>query len=91
MSNILKNKNQLENYLTDFHPNKKDEILNLFQNFNFECGATSFNVKMKSLIGMPKFGEKMVKNGWMNLSNLTLTKMRKMFFSYYLSKITLFY
>ena len=37
MSNILKNKNQLENYLTDFHPNKKDEILNLFQNFNFEC------------------------------------------------------
>jgi hypothetical protein len=58
MSNILKNKNQLENYLIDFHPNKKDDILNLFEKFNFECGTTSFNVKMKSLIGMPKFGKK---------------------------------
>jgi len=58
MSNILKNKNQLDNYLIDFHPDKKNEILNLFKDFNFECGKTSFISKMKSLIGMPKFGKK---------------------------------
>lgn len=58
MSNILKNKNQLENYLIDFHPDKKNEILDLFKSFDFECGTTSFNAKMKSLIGMPKFGKK---------------------------------
>jgi hypothetical protein len=58
MSNILKNRNQLENYLIDFHTDKKNEILILFENFDFECGTTSFNVKMKSLIGMPKFGKK---------------------------------
>jgi len=58
MSNILKNKNQLENYLIDFHSYKKDDILILFENFDFECGTTSFIVKMKSLIGMPKFGKK---------------------------------
>jgi hypothetical protein len=42
----------------DFHPDKRKEILILFENFDFECGTTSFINKMKSLIGMPKFGKK---------------------------------
>jgi hypothetical protein len=68
MCNISKNKNQLENYLIDFHPDKKNEILILFENFDFGCGTTSFSFKMKSLIGMPKFGKKTliywISRGW---------------------------
>jgi hypothetical protein len=58
MSNISVNKKQLEDYLSDFHPNKKNEILEKFKDFNFDCGKTSFLEKMKRLISMPKFGKR---------------------------------
>lgn len=68
MNNILKNKNQLNDYLEDFHIDKKNEILKLFDNFNFDCGITSFRGKMKLLIGMPKYGKRTIiywtSRGW---------------------------
>jgi len=58
MSNILTNKKQLEDYLYDFHPFKKEEILEKFKDFNFDCGIFSFRDKMKRIISMPKFGKR---------------------------------
>jgi hypothetical protein len=58
MNNILKNKKQLEDYLNDFHPDKKQEVLQLFENEKFDKGVTVFREQMRSLIKMPKFGKK---------------------------------
>jgi hypothetical protein len=68
MSNISINKKQLEDYLSDFHPNKKEEVLKRFENFNFDCGEFSFRSKMKRIISMPKFGKRTliywISRGW---------------------------
>lgn len=56
MSNILINKKTLDDYLKDFHKSKMDEILILFDNFNYDIGKFSFAQKMKSVIGMPQVG-----------------------------------
>jgi hypothetical protein len=58
MSNISINKKQLEDYISDFHHNKKEEVLKAFNNFNFDCGVFSFRDKMKKIISMPKFGKR---------------------------------
>lgn len=57
MSNILINQKQLQEYLCDFSPNKKEEILEKFKDFDFNCGLTSFKDKMKRIISMPKNGK----------------------------------
>jgi hypothetical protein len=68
MNNILINKKQLDDYISDFHPDKKIEILEKFNNFNFDCGRTSFLTKMKKIISMPKFGKRTIiywiSRGW---------------------------
>lgn len=68
MSNISINKKQLEDYLLDFHPNKKKEILEKFKDFNFDCGEFSFRDRMKKTISMPKFGKRTIiywtSRGW---------------------------
>jgi hypothetical protein len=68
MKNISINKKQLEDYLSDFHPIKKEEILEKFVDFNFDCGTFSFREKMKKTISMPKFGKRTtiywVSRGW---------------------------
>lgn len=58
MSNISINKNQLEDYLSDFHPDKRLEILEKLKDLNFDCGKFSFREKMKRIISMPKFGKR---------------------------------
>lgn len=65
MSNILINEKQLEDYLSDFHPVKKNEILEKFKDFNFNCGKFSFRDKMKRIISMPKFGKRTI-NYWVS-------------------------
>jgi len=68
MNNISINKKQLEDYLLDFHPDKKVEILKKFKDFNFDCGKFSFRDKMKRIISMPKFGKRTIiywmSRGW---------------------------
>lgn len=68
MSNISINKKQLEDYISDFHPDKKNEILEKFKDFNFNCGKFSFRDKMKRIISMPKFGKRTIiywtSRGW---------------------------
>lgn len=54
---IQKNKEQLDNYLSDFHKKKSKKLKNLFNNDDFDCGYTVFNSKMKSIISMPKNGK----------------------------------
>ncbi len=56
MNNMLTNKKQLDNYLEDFTLFKKEEILSLFNDNDFDCGVTVFKIKMKQKISMPQFG-----------------------------------
>jgi len=58
MSNISVNRKQLEDYLSDFHPDKRLQILENFEDINFDCGKISFRDKMKKIISMPKFGKR---------------------------------
>ena len=62
------NRNQLKDYLLDFHPTKIEDILNLFEENDFNCGFFVFKNKMNSKIGMPKFGKKTItywtNRGW---------------------------
>lgn len=62
------NRNQLKDYLSDFHPNKIEGILNLFEEDDFNCGFFVFKNKMNSKIGMPKVGKKSItywtSRGW---------------------------
>jgi uncharacterized protein YaeQ len=57
------NKRQLNEYLLDFHPSKISNILNIFEEEDFNCGYFSFRVKMKRKISMPKIG-KSATNYW---------------------------
>jgi hypothetical protein len=43
--------------LLDFHPSKIPNILNMFEEEDFNCGYFSFRVKMKVKISMPKIGK----------------------------------
>lgn len=57
MNNILTNQSQLNDYLHDFEPLKKEEVLEKFKDFDFNCGVFSFRDKMKRIISMPKNGK----------------------------------
>ena len=78
MNNISINKKQLEDYLCDFHPLKKVEILEKFKDFNFDCGLFSFRDKMKRTISMPKFGKRTLiywtSRGWSEEDSLKKRK-----------------
>lgn len=63
MDNISINKKQLEEYLSDFTEEKRNEIILKFENINFNCGTTLFKIKMKEIISMPKFGKRTI-NYW---------------------------
>jgi len=62
------NKNQLKDYLSNFHPSKIEDILNLFEENDFNCGFFVFKNKMNAKIGMPKVGKKSItywtSRGW---------------------------
>ena len=59
------NRNQLKDYLSDFHPSKIEDILDLFEENDFNCGFFVFKNKMNAKIGMPKFGKKTI-TYWIN-------------------------
>lgn len=64
ISNIETNKQQLEDYLSEFHPDMKVKILS--ENvFDFDCGPISFKDKMSKMISMPKIGRS-AKNYWIS-------------------------
>ena len=64
MKNFKENMKILNDYLDNFHPNKRIEILKLFENFDHErYSEKTFNEKMKLIIGMPKIG-KQTRNYW---------------------------
>lgn len=81
MNNILINKNTLNEYLEDFHPNAKLDILDKFKEFNFNCGVSSFSQKMRSIISMPKFGKTTLiywtSRGWSEEESLLKRKLVK--------------
>jgi hypothetical protein len=62
------NKRQLNEYLLDFHPSKISNILNIFEEEDFNCGYFVFKNKMNSKVGMPKVGKKTItywtNRGW---------------------------
>ena len=51
------NKKQLYEYLSDFHIDKKHDMLDLFTEDDFKCGYFVFCNKMKRRINMPKIGK----------------------------------
>jgi len=74
ISNIEINKKQLEDYLSEFHPDMKVKILS--ENvLDFDRGPKSFNDKMKKIIAMPKFGKKTLiywtSRGWSEEESLS--------------------
>lgn len=62
------NKNNLNEYLSDFEPSIRNRYLNLFNDKDFETGISSFLQKMKRKIKMPKIGKQTTKywtsRGW---------------------------
>lgn len=75
---ILDNKNQLLDYISDFHPVKFEEILNLFNIDDYNCGYYVFKGKMKYKIGMPKNGKETLiywtSRGWSKEESLSKRK-----------------
>jgi hypothetical protein len=65
---IIINKNQLNEYLSDFEPCLREEYYNDFKEYDFDKGVQSFIVFMRSKIGMPKIGKNAlnywIKRGW---------------------------
>ena len=57
ISNISINKKKLDEYLSDFHPSRVDELKSLFTEDDFSRGPSSFLQIMKSKISMPKLGK----------------------------------
>jgi hypothetical protein len=68
MKNILNisiNREQLKEYLADFHPSKIEEVNNIFEEEYFNLSKTVFKGFMKSKIGMPKIGKSTI-NYWVS-------------------------
>ena len=65
---IQNNKNQLDEYLSEFHPDKIESIKLKFEEKDFDCGYTLFRYRMKLLISMPQMNRSSIRywteRGW---------------------------